>query len=146
VFRSYGFDEALDLETSLADSMRLEPMNLGCGNRTIRQPNHCVTLSLSPVSSTVQLHQSAEDANAATFRNRLNIADLAEDLEAHCQVCLLTRSVSTSRFSGLTPYEFFGIAFWIGYRIHPLYRAFGMAGTGYLNLGILAFAIWGIVR
>jgi hypothetical protein len=38
------------------------------------------------------------------------------------------------------------IAFWIGYRIHPLYRAFGMAGTGYLNLGILGFAIWGIMR
>lgn len=38
------------------------------------------------------------------------------------------------------------IAFWIGYRIHPLYRAFGMAATGYLNLGILAFAIWRIVR
>jgi len=38
------------------------------------------------------------------------------------------------------------VAFWIGYRIHPLYRAFGMAATGYLNLGILGFALWGIVR
>ena len=33
-------------------------------------------------------------------------------------------------------------AFWIGYRIHPLYRAFGMAATSYLNLGILGFALW----
>jgi hypothetical protein len=33
------------------------------------------------------------------------------------------------------------IAFWIGYRIHPLYRAFGMAATGYLNLALLAFAL-----
>jgi hypothetical protein len=33
-------------------------------------------------------------------------------------------------------------AFWIGYRIHPLYRAFGMGATGYLNVGLLAFAIW----
>ena len=33
-------------------------------------------------------------------------------------------------------------AFWIGYRIHPLYRAFGMAATGYLNLGLLGFALW----
>jgi hypothetical protein len=32
-------------------------------------------------------------------------------------------------------------AFWIGYRIHPLYRAFGMAATGYLNVGILACAL-----
>jgi hypothetical protein len=34
------------------------------------------------------------------------------------------------------------LAFWIGYRIHPLYRAFGMAATGYLNVGLLAFALW----
>jgi hypothetical protein len=33
-------------------------------------------------------------------------------------------------------------AFWIGYRIHPLYRAFGMAATGYLNVGLIGFAIW----
>jgi hypothetical protein len=32
------------------------------------------------------------------------------------------------------------IAFWIGYRIHPLHRAFGFAATMYLNFGILAFA------
>jgi hypothetical protein len=38
------------------------------------------------------------------------------------------------------------IAFWVGYRIHPLYRAFGMAATGYLNVGILAFALWGALR
>jgi hypothetical protein len=38
------------------------------------------------------------------------------------------------------------IAFWVGYRIHPLYRAFGMAATGYLNVGILAFALWNILR
>jgi hypothetical protein len=34
------------------------------------------------------------------------------------------------------------IAFWVGFRISPLYRAFGMAATGYLNVGILAFALW----
>ena len=37
-------------------------------------------------------------------------------------------------------------AFWIGYRLHPLYRAFGMAATGYLNVGILVFAVWNIAR
>ena len=35
-------------------------------------------------------------------------------------------------------------AFWIGYRIHPLYRAFGMAATMYLNIGMLAWAGWKI--
>ena len=34
------------------------------------------------------------------------------------------------------------IAFWIGYRIHPLYRASGMAATAYLNIGLLGFALW----
>jgi hypothetical protein len=34
------------------------------------------------------------------------------------------------------------LAFWIGYRIDPLYRAFGFAATMYLNLGLLAAAFW----
>jgi len=34
------------------------------------------------------------------------------------------------------------LAFWIGYRIHPLYRAFGFAGTAYLNFGLLGAALW----
>jgi hypothetical protein len=38
------------------------------------------------------------------------------------------------------------VAFWVGYRIHPLYRAFGMAATGYLNVGMLAYALWRSLR
>jgi len=34
------------------------------------------------------------------------------------------------------------LAFWWGYRIHPLYRAFGFASTAYLNLGMLVAALW----
>ena len=34
------------------------------------------------------------------------------------------------------------IAFWIGYRIKPVYRAFGFASTAYLNLGMLIAALW----
>jgi len=34
------------------------------------------------------------------------------------------------------------LAFWIGYRIDPLYRAFGFASTFYLNLGLLLAALW----
>jgi hypothetical protein len=36
----------------------------------------------------------------------------------------------------------FRFAFWIGYRIHPLYRAFGMSSTAYLNVLLFAAAIW----
>lgn len=33
-------------------------------------------------------------------------------------------------------------AFWVGYRIDPLYRAFGFAATMWLNLGLIAAALW----
>lgn len=36
----------------------------------------------------------------------------------------------------------FRIVFWIGYRIHPLYRAPGFSSTAYLNLGLLLGAVW----
>ena len=38
------------------------------------------------------------------------------------------------------------LAFWVGYRIDPLYRAFGFAATFYLNLGLLGAALWLAVR
>jgi hypothetical protein len=34
------------------------------------------------------------------------------------------------------------LAFWIGYRIHPLYRAAGFAGTAYLNGALIVAALW----
>ena len=34
------------------------------------------------------------------------------------------------------------IAFWVGYRIKPVYRAFGFASTFYMNLGLLVGALW----
>lgn len=34
------------------------------------------------------------------------------------------------------------LIFWIGYRIHPLYRAPGFAATAWLNLGLLVAALW----
>jgi hypothetical protein len=34
------------------------------------------------------------------------------------------------------------LAFWIGYRIHPLYRSAGMAATAYLNAGMLAGSVY----
>jgi len=34
------------------------------------------------------------------------------------------------------------VAFWIGYRIKPVYRAFGMAGTSYLGIALFLYAAW----
>jgi hypothetical protein len=34
------------------------------------------------------------------------------------------------------------IAFWIGYRMDPLYRAFGFSSTFYLNLGMIVASLW----
>lgn len=34
------------------------------------------------------------------------------------------------------------IAFWIGYRVDPLYRAAGFAATAYLNFGLIGAALW----
>jgi hypothetical protein len=34
------------------------------------------------------------------------------------------------------------VLFWIGYRINPIYRAFGMAATAYMNVGILATCVY----
>lgn len=36
------------------------------------------------------------------------------------------------------------VIFWIGYRINPLYRAPGMAGTSYMNLGIILFVLYSL--
>jgi hypothetical protein len=34
------------------------------------------------------------------------------------------------------------IAFWVGYRMHPLLRAPGMSATAYLNLGIICYVLY----
>lgn len=34
------------------------------------------------------------------------------------------------------------VAFWIGYRVKPAYRAFGFASTAYMNVGMLVAALW----
>ena len=36
-------------------------------------------------------------------------------------------------------------SFWLGYRINPLYRAPGMSATAYLNLGMMLYAVFGIL-
>jgi hypothetical protein len=33
-------------------------------------------------------------------------------------------------------------AFWVGYRIYPLYRAPGMAGTAYMNLALILYVLY----
>jgi uncharacterized membrane protein YecN with MAPEG domain len=37
------------------------------------------------------------------------------------------------------------IAFWVGYRMDPLYRATGMSATAYLNLGMIGYVLYNVV-
>ena len=37
------------------------------------------------------------------------------------------------------------VAFWIGYRMNPLYRAPGMAATAYINLGVYVYAAYLVI-
>jgi uncharacterized membrane protein YecN with MAPEG domain len=36
------------------------------------------------------------------------------------------------------------IVFWLGYRMHPLFRAPGMAATAYMNLGMILYTLYGV--
>jgi hypothetical protein len=38
------------------------------------------------------------------------------------------------------------MAFWLGYRLNPLYRAPGMAATAYINLGMILFVVFDLLR
>ena len=38
------------------------------------------------------------------------------------------------------------LAFWFGYRKHPLYRAPGMSATAYLNAGMILYVVYAVVR
>ena len=38
------------------------------------------------------------------------------------------------------------LVFWFGYRMHPLFRAPGMSATAYLNLGMILFVLYSLVR
>lgn len=48
------------------------------------------------------------------------------------------------RIIGATAITFFlmRIAFWIGYRIRPVFRAFGFSSCAYMNLGLLVATLW----
>ena len=37
------------------------------------------------------------------------------------------------------------IAFWIGYRMNPLYRAPGFAATAYMNLGMIGYVLYRLI-
>jgi hypothetical protein len=38
------------------------------------------------------------------------------------------------------------LGYWLGYRLNPLYRAPGMAATAYLNLGIILYVLFFLIR
>jgi uncharacterized MAPEG superfamily protein len=58
-------------------------------------------------------------------------------------VAAVSRGDQLAVISGAAIFFIFSrFAFWIGYRIHPLYRAFGFASTAYLNIVLFGVALW----
>lgn len=45
-------------------------------------------------------------------------------------------------WAGTIVYVIARCVFWAGYRLHPLYRAPGMSGTAYLNLGMILYVLY----
>jgi uncharacterized membrane protein YecN with MAPEG domain len=38
------------------------------------------------------------------------------------------------------------VGFWLGYRVNPLYRAPGMSATAYMNLGMILYVLFHVLR
>jgi hypothetical protein len=100
--------------------------------------NRCLTEAIDP---TLQKEDAATRVNARVVDNTLQQFVLFFAATLALSVTLAETQLKIIPAAAVV---FVGarIAFWIGYRIHPLYRAFGMAATGFLNLGLLAFALW----
>jgi hypothetical protein len=83
LFSHASLDETFDFHSSLADSVRLKPVDLGFSYRTIRQTYGSYTLELAPVPFSVQPIQASEDMDAAAGGDGLNCSDLADYFEFH---------------------------------------------------------------
>jgi hypothetical protein len=58
-------------------------MELSVPDLTLGQPNLGITLHLAPTPWSVQLLQASKSADSATDGYRLDVGDLADDLEGH---------------------------------------------------------------
>ena len=73
----------LELHTSLADSMRLVPVNLGSSQLPGRQTYQRLALHLAPTTLAIQILQAVELSDSMARRDGLDVRDLAPDLEVH---------------------------------------------------------------
>src|SRR4051794_39992275 len=79
----HGIRSMLDLYHTLADSMRLKPVQLYFGDRTILELYRGYSLSLEPVTTSVQPNETPQYTDAVAGCDRLLRTDLADELELH---------------------------------------------------------------
>ena len=86
-----------DLQFLPADAGRLVPMEFGISNCAIRQPNPSSTLPFSPPSLAVPPLKASMFSNPSTDGERLDVGDVADDLEVHGPSSLRKPSASIRR-------------------------------------------------
>src|SRR5205085_9118926 len=74
---------ALDSHLSLADAVRLEPVNFRQPYPTIEEPDAGNAFQLPPPTLTVTLPQQRTYTDAAPDRNNLDLRDRADDFKVH---------------------------------------------------------------
>jgi hypothetical protein len=94
LFSHASLDEAFDFHSPFADSVRLKPVDLSFGYRTIWQAYGSDSLELPPVAFPVQPIQPIENVDGAPGGDGLDRADLADYFKFHA--CRLTQRVPLS--------------------------------------------------
>jgi hypothetical protein len=78
-----SIQKALDLHFSLANAVRLEPMNFGGALMTLDQSNRGHPLALSPATRAISLPQDWQNPYLARCGDRLDLGDRPDNLEVH---------------------------------------------------------------
>lgn len=81
--RLFDLERFFELEFFLSDAMRFIPVKFSFANRTIGQPYGGDSLHFAPLSAPMLSVKTAAIAHFCSRSDRLDVANLAEDLELH---------------------------------------------------------------
>lgn len=80
---TFTFTRTNEIELFLADAVRFIPMDFREPNPAVPQPNPGAPFHLPPVAFAIQAPKSCEVADSTTDRDRLDVGDVADELEVH---------------------------------------------------------------